>query len=680
MRSHGGSYRDDEAGTFMNFPFASSPRSQPHYPHPVLSSSAPSTFRFSRLPLSSAPPPATSFLSSALSPSPLPDTPALSSCSSSLPTPQLLSSFLGELRQLQDLLSPLQGEEEHTTENPKRVHGKGKDQQEEGRCRNQEGTPEEEDGGAERYLRGENDEEAQRGADAMIRRLLVHTDHQSQQHGLREELEAATAVVVKLHTRIAHVTAFVRFMARHGVVSEAATGTYGYFAALPNELILWVLSHTDPKTLLLSVSGLNRTWRQMAEDSNVWGVLYGKRWSSPFPSHAAIPRSASFYDMDVDDYHPRERKLKRRRYGWMERFKERACVDRNWMKRGAYSVCVKHVETDGHCTLAAASPSDSLLLLAHRRYIQGELRFVVSSHRWEKQGAFVDHTDVSGSSSCSSSSSSSSGCSDGGSSSVVLVTPHRREIVGLEANADVAVTSSSDGTALAWDMATGALLHTVARHDAEITQARLASLTTLITASDRMVGLWDVRTGDRTGTLDHQHAVRCIGVNDDDDSPVVSGSTDGIVRVWDRRKSHAPVAMLRTGGIPTALHLHEQGLLVAGNREFHHEPTSQRPAAYLQRWQGDQLSFSDSLRKPVWHFSADDSRVLLVQGGTVMAYDIMSPGLLATYDSSCAYVTSILFDPTRLLVVGDGQLAIHDFSGQSLEAFGYRQLHGVRVL
>jgi hypothetical protein len=40
----------------------------------------------------------------------------------------------------------------------------------------------------------------------------------------------------------------------------------------------------------------------MAEDSNVWGVLYGRRWSSPFPSHAAIPRSASFYDMDVDDY------------------------------------------------------------------------------------------------------------------------------------------------------------------------------------------------------------------------------------------------------------------------------------------------------------------------------------------------------------------------------------------
>jgi predicted alpha/beta-hydrolase family hydrolase len=76
----------------------------------------------------------------------------------------------------------------------------------------------------------------------MIRRLLVHPDHASQQlvratvvavaviaidcadcslvlggtcvQGLREELEAASAVVAKLHARIARVTSFVRFMVR----------------------------------------------------------------------------------------------------------------------------------------------------------------------------------------------------------------------------------------------------------------------------------------------------------------------------------------------------------------------------------------------------------------------------------------------------------------------------------
>lgn len=38
----------------------------------------------------------------------------------------------------------------------------------------------------------------------------------------------------------------------------------------------------------------------------------------------------------------------------------------------------------------------------------------------------------------------------------------------------------------------------------------------------------------------------------------VSGSLDGVVRVWDRRKLDTPVAVLQAGGVPTALHLHEQ--------------------------------------------------------------------------------------------------------------------------
>jgi hypothetical protein len=490
----------------------------------------------------------------------------------------------------------------------------------------------------------------------MIRRLLVHPDHASQQLGLREELEAASAVVAKLHARIARVTSFVRFMARHGVVSEAAAGTFGYFAALPNELILCILSHTDPKTLLLSVSALNRTWRQMAEDSNVWGVLYGRRWSSPFPSHAAIPRSASFYDMDVDDYNPRERKLKRRRYGWMERFKERACVDRNWLKRGSYSVCVKRAETQGEYTRLACA--DSRLYLAHRAYPPGhagQQRYFLSHHLWEEQGAFTDTTGTT------------------------IATPHRAAINDIQADSDLAITSSADGTALAWDVGTGSLLHQVARYEGEIVQARLASLTALVTASDRSVGLWDVRKGERTADIEHARRVCCIGVNSDDDSPIVSGSLDGVVRVWDRRKLDTPVAVLQAGGVPTALHLHEQGLLVAGNHYEGHAPHS-RSAAYLQRWKGDQLVFADNLRKPIWRLAADHSRVLVAQGGTVACLDIASPGVLATHESGYADVESLLIDPTRLLVVGDGELAVHDFSGRSLEAsFGYRELRGVRV-
>lgn len=53
----------------------------------------------------------------------------------------------------------------------------------------------------------------------------------------------------------------------------------------------------------------------------------------------------------------------------MERFKERACVDRNWLKRGSYSVCVKRAETQGEYTRLACA--DSRLYLAHRAYPPG---------------------------------------------------------------------------------------------------------------------------------------------------------------------------------------------------------------------------------------------------------------------------------------------------------------------
>jgi len=72
-------------------------------------------------------------------------------------------------------------------------------------------------------------------------------------------------------------------------------------------LLLLLLNHRGLMVLALHehhcvpppVSVLNRTWRQLAEDSDVWGLLYNRKWSSPFPLHGIIPSSI---DMGVDDY------------------------------------------------------------------------------------------------------------------------------------------------------------------------------------------------------------------------------------------------------------------------------------------------------------------------------------------------------------------------------------------
>lgn len=240
------------------------------------------------------------------------------------------------------------------------------------------------------------------------------------------------------------------------------------------------------------------------------------------------------------------------------------------------------------------------------------------------------------------------------------------------------------------DVGTGSLLHQVARYEGEIVQARLASLTTLVTASGttptrpapllvaliRALLFWlsgvryqtarwacgtcaranapltsNTRVGSAASAstattippsvrpsppLYHGCRWRLTRVVGHCNGRAVSGSVDGVVRVWDRRKLDTPVAVLQTGGVPTALHLHEQvrharprapvfaylsspfpihggsvgvqGLLVAGNHYEGHAPHS-RSAAYLQRWKGDQLVFADNLRKPIWRLAADHSRV-----------------------------------------------------------------------
>jgi len=372
--------------------------------------------------------------------------------------------------------------------------------------------------------------------------------------------------------------------------------------------------------------------------------------SGPHPSLCMAPFPASTTWTWVTT----QGKLKRRRFGWMERFKERACIDRNWMKRGGYSVGVKRVRLEGECGLVASA--GPILLLAQRMRINAEQRksFIISLHQWDDQGAFIDRSGSK------------------------IVTPHRSRISDLLSNGDIAITSSSDGTALAWNIETSQMLCTVAKHEAEIMHSRLASTHTLVTAAtDLTIALWDVRTGKRTCRTEQQQLVRCLGVSGDE-STLVSGSWDGIVRVWDRRKLDVPAAMLQTGGMPTALHLHEQGLLVAGNYSF---PEEEGAAGFLQRWEGDQLSSSDLLGESVWHLaSSEEHRVLFSQGSTVVAYNIVSPGALATHAHGCSLVESLLFDPTRLVMVGAGEMEIHDFSGRFLDVLGYRPLHGIRII
>jgi hypothetical protein len=103
-----------------------------------------------------------------------------SSSASSAPTPRLLAGFAGQLRQLQDLLHPL-------LPSPDDLHDEGEPKAEAKAeaAGNRWAAPSEGEQEQENEKEDEEEEEEEeeegRAADAMIRRLLVHPDHASQQ-------------------------------------------------------------------------------------------------------------------------------------------------------------------------------------------------------------------------------------------------------------------------------------------------------------------------------------------------------------------------------------------------------------------------------------------------------------------------------------------------------------------
>jgi GNAT superfamily N-acetyltransferase len=103
-----------------------------------------------------------------------------SSSASSAPTPRLLAGFAGQLRQLQDLLHPL-------LPSPDDLHDEDEEPKAEAKAEaagNRWAAPSEGEQEQENENEKEDEEEEEeegRAADAMIRRLLVHPDHASQQ-------------------------------------------------------------------------------------------------------------------------------------------------------------------------------------------------------------------------------------------------------------------------------------------------------------------------------------------------------------------------------------------------------------------------------------------------------------------------------------------------------------------
>jgi WD40 repeat protein len=97
-----------------------------------------------------------------------------------------------------------------------------------------------------------------------------------------------------------------------------------------------------------------------------------------------------------------------------------------------------------------------------------------------------------------------------------------------------AVTASSDGTAIVWDLATGARIHTFSHRDTVSAVAVIRDGTRAVTASaDNSAIVWDLATGARLHILTgHRESVRAVAVTRDG-TRAVTASDDQTAIVWD---------------------------------------------------------------------------------------------------------------------------------------------------
>jgi WD40 repeat protein len=98
-----------------------------------------------------------------------------------------------------------------------------------------------------------------------------------------------------------------------------------------------------------------------------------------------------------------------------------------------------------------------------------------------------------------------------------------------------AITTSDDGTARVWDLATGAELHTLTGHTQGVTAVAATpdSNRAITTSDDGTARIWDLATGTELHTLTgHTQGVTAMAVTPDS-TYSLTGSNDSTARIWD---------------------------------------------------------------------------------------------------------------------------------------------------
>eukprot|EP01062_Namystynia_karyoxenos_P057243 TRINITY_DN48203_c0_g1_i1.p1 TRINITY_DN48203_c0_g1~~TRINITY_DN48203_c0_g1_i1.p1 ORF type:complete len:650 (+),score=175.77 TRINITY_DN48203_c0_g1_i1:98-1951(+) len=132
---------------------------------------------------------------------------------------------------------------------------------------------------------------------------------------------------------------------------------------------------------------------------------------------------------------------------------------------------------------------------------------------------------------------------------VKVLTGHGDKVWCLQLAGDRAVSGSSDKSVRVWDVATGDCLGSLRDHRTSVSCVRMRDNIVVSGSAGNSIRIWDINTGQCMYKLrGHQKGVFCLQF---DHSKLISGSLDSTLRVWDPRASFRCVRELKVAPTDT---------------------------------------------------------------------------------------------------------------------------------
>ncbi|XP_072177966.1 uncharacterized protein [Diadema setosum] len=290
---------------------------------------------------------------------------------------------------------------------------------------------------------------------------------------------------------------------------------------LPTQLSLKILYYLDPVSLC-RCAGVNRAWRELAEDSNLWRQLcLEQKWRlSQVEEHKQMINHMGSCIQ------------------WKRVFAERYRLRRNWLK----GLCT--VRTfEGHTQGISCVQFDDTRIVSGSSDKTIKVWNIRTNSPWSVQ-TLVGHSGtvrclhlegnrlVSGSTDCTikvwdlsmQSSWSSIACR-------VTMVGHDDTVRCLQVDDEKVVSGSYDRTLKVWDIRTGQCRVTLRGHQGAVICLQFDDTKIVSGSADKSIKIWSLAEGVCVRTLTgHQNSVTCLQF---DASKIISGSLDSNLKFWD---------------------------------------------------------------------------------------------------------------------------------------------------